>query len=276
MPTIQNPDPVPSALLDKEARLKALLTGYGAVVIAYSGGVDSTYLSDVAHEVLGAHAHILLADSPSIPRSELSAGANLAHERGWNFHVVRTHEFDDEHYLRNDGKRCYYCKIELFRTMKEHAIRHNVAVMAYGANADDLLDPTRLGAVAAAERNVVAPLQIVGMTKADIRQLSERRRLPTADKPAFACLASRFPKGISVTLEDIGKVEKAEELLRSLGFRQYRARHHGDLCRIEVDLGDLPKFLDNSVRDTLVTEFHKIGYRFVTIDLAGYRSGGSA
>ncbi|GMV90300.1 MAG: ATP-dependent sacrificial sulfur transferase LarE [Candidatus Hydrogenedentes bacterium] len=262
--------------LEKEARLKDLLRNYGAIAIAYSGGVDSTYLSDVAHETLGAKARVLLGDSPSIPRSEVAEATALAKERGWNFEVLFTEEFANDDYLKNDGTRCYHCRAELFTKMRAYAESTKIPKLAYGEITDDLVDTTRLGAKAAKEFEVVAPLVEANMTKAEIRVLSERRGLPTADKPSFACLSSRFPVGTRVTIEDLQKVEKAEEALKKLGFRQYRARHHGDLCRIEVDPDDLPRLLDGELRDAVVASVRGAGYRFVTIDLSGYRTGSTA
>lgn len=265
-----------SAIAEKEHRLKALLSGYGSLAVAYSGGVDSTYLADVAHETLGSKAVMVLADSPSIPRSEVSEATRIAGERGWNLKIIQTKEFENEQYLKNDGRRCYFCKSELFGQMRRFAAENDVAVLAYGAIVDDLLDPTRLGAVAAAEYRVVAPLQEAGLSKEDIRHLSRVRGLSTSEKPSFACLASRFPTGTRVSLSEVSKVERAEEVLRSAGFHQFRARHHGDICRIEVELSDLPRLLDDRVREALVREITGIGYRFVTLDLAGYRTGSTA
>lgn len=263
-------------LEEKEARLKSMLAGYGSVMVAYSGGVDSTYLSDVAHEVLGPRAFIVLADSPSIPRTELEQAAALAHARGWNFAIIHTEEFRNEEYLKNDGKRCYFCKSELFDKMMQFAADKGIAVLAYGAITEDLLDPTRLGALAAKERHVVAPLQEAKLTKPEIRVLSARRGLPTADKASFACLSSRIPRGTRVTLEDLAKVEQAEAALKDLGFKQYRARHHGDLCRIEIQPEEFPRLLDPTLRETVIGAVKEAGYRFVALDLAGYRTGSSA
>jgi uncharacterized protein len=264
------------AALEKEERLKALIAEYGSLAVAYSGGVDSTYLADVAHEVLGEKAVMVLADSPSIPRSEVAEATSLAAERGWALEVIKTQEFENEQYLKNDGRRCYFCKSELFAKMRQYALGNGVAWLAYGAIADDLLDPTRLGAVAAKEYRVVAPLQDADLAKAEIRVLSRRRGLPTAEKASFACLASRFPTGTRVSVEEIAKVERAEEVLRKLGFRQFRARHHGDVCRIEIDLRDLDKVLADETRERILREIRGAGYRFVALDLAGYRTGSTA
>lgn len=265
-----------SALATKEDRLKAILVQYGSLAVAYSGGVDSTYLSDVANDALGAGARILLADSPSVPRSEVTDATALAAQRGWNFEVIFTDEFSNEDYLRNDGTRCYHCRSELFTKMRAYAEAKGIHVMAYGEIVDDLADTTRLGAKAAKQFRVVSPLVDAGLTKAEIRALSERRGLPTHDKPSFACLSSRFPVGTRVTIEDLAKVERAEEALKRFGFKQYRARHHGDTCRIEVDPADIAKLLDDAVRCAVVREVTAAGYRYVTLDLAGYRTGSTA
>jgi uncharacterized protein len=263
-------------LLEKEARLKEIVMRYGSVAVAYSGGVDSTYLADVANEALGRDAHILLADSPSVPRSEVAEATELAARRGWNFEVLHTNEFENDSYLKNDGTRCYYCRAELFHHLRDYAHRRGVAVMAYGEITDDLVDTTRKGAIAARENGVAAPLVEAGLSKPEIRRLSERRNLPTADKPSFACLSSRFPVGTRVTVEDLRKVEQAEEGLKRLGFRQYRARHHGDLCRIEIDTEDIPRLLDSTMREQVVAAVRAAGYRHVALDLAGYRTGSTA
>jgi len=267
---------IPNPVLEKENRLKSLISGYGSMAVAYSGGVDSTYLAAVAHEVLGDRAELVIADSPSIPRSELAAAKALARERGWNLAIIKTNEFEREDYLKNDPLRCYHCKTELFQQMENYARDKRVAVTAYGAIAEDALDPTRVGHRAARERAVAAPLQEAGLSKDEIRLLSRCRGLPTADKASFACLASRFPTGTRVSREAVASVEQAEEVLKSLGFHQYRARHHGDLCRIEVNSADIPKLLEPGVRDALVKGCRNAGYRFVTLDLAGYRTGSSA
>lgn len=267
---------VPKEILDKEDRLKEIIAGYGSMVVAYSGGVDSTYLADVAHEVLGERGELVIADSPSIPRSELAAAKALARKRGWTLAIIKTSEFDLEEYLRNDPMRCYHCKTELFQQMETYARESGAAVIAYGAIAEDALDPTRVGHRAAEEHAVVAPLEQAGLSKDEIRILSRVRGLPTADKASFACLASRFPTGTRVSREAISKVEQAEEVLKTLGLRQYRARHHGDLCRIEVDPADIPRVLEPGMRDTIVKGCREAGYRFVTLDLAGYRTGSSS
>ncbi len=269
-------DTISQAAIEKEARLKALLESYKTLAIAYSGGVDSTYLADVAHEVLGPNVRMIVADSPSMPRSEFDEACSIARERGWSLSVIETHEFANETFLKNDRNRCYICKGELFTRMRTYADENHVAVLAYGETADDLADQTRVGKLAAGDHKVVAPLLEVGMLKAEIRVLSKRRGLPTWNKASFACLSSRVPSGTPLTTEALKKVELAEELLKSLGFTQYRARHHGEVCRIEVDPADFARIMEPETRARIVKEIRAIGYRHVALDLAGYRTGSTA
>jgi len=258
------------ALLAKEQRLKEVLDGYGSLALAYSGGVDSTYLADVAHEVLGPGVHLVLFDTPSNPRAELADAVALAEARNWKLAVLETHEFEDADYLRNDADRCYYCKTGLFRQMAQYATANNLAHVAHGENADDAADATRVGHRAAREQGIVAPLQEAGLTKADIRALSRRRGLPTSDKPSMACLSTRVPTGTPLSLDDIARIERAEEVLKGLGFRQYRARHHGDLCRIELDPHDIERAAAPQMRAAILRGLAEAGYRHVTLDLTGY------
>lgn len=261
-------------LLTKEARLREILAGYETLAVAYSGGVDSAYLSDVAHEVLGDRATMIHADSPSVPRSEVREATELAEARGWNLTILNTNEFENEDYLVNDGTRCYHCRTELFVHMGAYAEQKKVAILAYGAIVDDLRDPTRLGHKAAQEHRVVSPLQEADLSKAEIRALSRRRDLPTWEKASFACLSSRFPVGTRVSLGEIRKVEGAEEVLKALGFHQYRARHHGDLCRIEVGADELGKLMDGELRQAVFHGVKAAGYTYVALDLQGYTTPG--
>jgi len=271
-----NAEQLDPTLMEKETALKKCLRAYDSIAIAYSGGVDSTYLADVAHEVLGHAAYMILADSPSMPREELAEAKEIAEKQGWNLSIIATRKFENEEFLKNDGRRCYICKSELFTQMDAFARQHGVKALAYGEIADDALDLTRLGAKAAREHRVVAPLAEAGLGKDEIRQLSRRRGLPTWNKASFACLSSRFPTGARVEITEMLKIERAEQLLKKLGFRQYRARHHGDLCRIEIDPADFTKMIDTAVREEIVAGLRKIGYRHVTLDLAGYRTGSTA
>lgn len=263
-------------LLAKEAALIESLRGYGEIAVAYSGGVDSAYLADTAREALGDNATLILADSPSVPRSEIEEARQLAADRNWNLLVIFTEEFDNEDYLINDGTRCYHCRTELFDKMQEWAGENDVPIMAYGAIVDDFADPTRVGHRAAKEHKVASPLQEHGLTKAEIRTLSKRRGLPTWDKASFACLSSRFPVGTRVSREEIQKVEGAEEVLKALGFHQYRARHHGDVCRVEVGADEFDRLMDPEIRTAIVHGIRAAGYKFAALDLHGYSTGSTA
>jgi len=258
---------------EKEQILLEELRSYGSLAVAYSGGVDSSYLADCAHEALGQNARMIIADSPSIPRAELQEAVDLAKERSWNLRVIQTSEHLGEEYLENKGDRCFHCKNELFSKMDTIMSEFGDTVLAHGAIEDDKGD-VRPGTQAAANHCVVAPLQNAGLYKKEIRILSERRGLPTAGKASFACLGSRFPTGTRIDLESMTQVEKAEAILRARGYSQYRIRHHGDLCRIEVEPDDFDKLM--SERIELVAAIKKTGYRFVTLDLGGYSMGSSA
>lgn len=256
----------------KEEVLKAFLKEFSSLAVAYSGGVDSTYLAEIAHETLGKKAQIIIADSPSIPRSELKDAIEIAEAKKWNLLVIKTKEHLDEKYQENSGDRCFYCKDELFNEMQKWCLENNINKVAYGAIIDDLGDH-RPGAQAAEIHSVLAPLQEAGLSKNEIRHLSQLRNLPTSSKASFACLASRLPVGEKVTVEKLGQIEMAEELIKTLGFKQYRARHHGDICRIEVGEEEIDLLLNSEKRLWLVKEIKKLGYKYVTLDLSGYRTG---
>ncbi len=254
----------------KYQRLRALLAEMGSLIIGMSGGVDSVLLARVAHQVLGDKALAVTADSPSLPRRELEYARELAQQIGIPHMVIKTDELNDPNYAANPVNRCYYCKSELFGQLDRLASKLGFRWISYGENVDDQGDH-RPGAVAAGEHNVRAPLKEAGLTKSEIRALAQHLQLPVWDKPAFACLASRFPYGSQITGQKLAQVEAAEELLWDLGFRQYRVRHHGDMARIEVLPEQMPLLLEHAAG--LVEQFRKIGFTFVTMDLAGYRRG---
>lgn len=258
---------------EKVEQLKDWLRAQPSVVVGYSGGVDSAFLAAVAGQTLGARARAVVADSPSLPRRHLERARAIAAQFGFSVEVIETQELADPAYAANGPDRCYHCKSELFGRLSALARAHaNGAVVLDGTNADDAHD-VRPGRRAAAEQGVRSPLLTLGFTKSDIREASRRMGLPTADAPASACLASRLPQGTAVTPERLARVERAEAALETLGFRQVRVRDHGDVARIELGPDEIPRLLDPALRAETARQVRNAGFRFVALDLLGYRTG---
>ena len=269
MPTAEKMAAMNPRLEEKSVRLVSLLSDLERVVVAFSGGVDSTLLAAVAHETLGPNALAITAVSPSLAARELAAATELARDLGWNHRTVATHEIERAEYTRNSGDRCYWCKTELFDVLGPPADEMK-ATIATGTNLDDLSE-YRPGLRAADERSVRTPLAEAGLSKSEVRTLSAARGLPTADKPASPCLASRFAYGVRVTREGLQRIDRAEEVLRALGFDVLRVRDHGDLARIEVPQEAIERV--TAERATIERELKSLGFKYVTADLGGFRSG---
>jgi pyridinium-3,5-biscarboxylic acid mononucleotide sulfurtransferase len=256
----------------KQAKLFSILKPMRRVIIAYSGGADSAYLAWAAHRVLGKNALAVTADSASIPESHKRDAETFAHDCGFRHEYIATHEFDNPDYIKNDPNRCFHCKDELFTRLKRLACERGIEHIAYGVNVDDLGD-YRPGQHAAQLHEAEAPLVDAGLSKAEIRELSRLSGLATWDRPAAACLSSRIPYGTPVTIESVKTVERGEEAVRQLGFRQFRVRFHGKLVRIEIAKEELASALNPEMAERFVAIFKPLGFHYVTIDLEGYRQG---
>jgi pyridinium-3,5-biscarboxylic acid mononucleotide sulfurtransferase len=259
-------------LQHKEARLRSLLAQQGRLLVAYSGGVDSAFLAWMAHQVLGPQMLAVIADSPSLARTQLEDALAFARETGIPVDVLETRELQNPSYVRNDAMRCFHCKDELFNVMEQYRAAHAFAAIGYGVNADDQGD-FRPGQQAARQHGICAPLLEAELTKAEIRELARQAALRVWDKPASACLSSRIEYGRPVTPEALRVVERGEDALRELGFRQFRVRHHGEIVRIEISPEELPRALNSEMARALTRIFKDLGFQFVTLDLEGFRSG---
>lgn len=259
-------------LEEKESMLEDLLRNLAPVVIAFSGGVDSTYLAYKAHKVLKDRALAVTAESPSVPSQQRKMAADVVSQTGITHKTIYSQELDRAEYSDNPYDRCYYCKDELFSKLHAIAGQFGSATILDGLNADDLGD-FRPGRKAGEEHKVRSPLMEVGLSKNEIRELSRRAGLPTADQPSSACLASRIPYGVKITEEKLRIVDQGEEALREMGFRVFRVRHHEQLARLEFGQDDLRKSLNPEMAARLVAVFKKLGYKYVTLDLEGYRTG---
>jgi uncharacterized protein len=262
-----------AALASKQETLLGLLRAMDRVLVAYSGGTDSAYLAWAAKQALGDNAVAVTADSPSVPRSHMRDAAALTNDFGIRHEIIQTLEFENPEYAANNPDRCFYCKDELFRRMEELASRFPGRIIVYGVNTDDLGD-YRPGQKAAKIHEVKAPLVEAGLSKAEIRELSRLAGLPTWDRPAAACLSSRVAYGTPVTVENIQQVETAEEALKALGFRQFRVRYHSEeLVRVEIARDEMPKALSLAMFDKISSSLKKLGFKYVTLDMQGYRQG---
>jgi uncharacterized protein len=256
--------------MEKLEALQNLIQTFPSALVAYSGGVDSTFLAVAVHRVLGERMLAVTAVSPTYPEAQLTEAKDLAAQFGFPLQVITTHEFDDPEFINNPPERCYFCKLALFKELQRIASQNNLAFLLDGANQDDLAD-YRPGHRATQEMKVRSPLREVGLTKAEIRELSKQMGLPTWQKPAYACLASRIPYGQAITLEALQRIDQAESFLNALGFHEIRVRDHFPVARIEI--GRLEMDQAWQLRDKIAAKLHEFGFPFVTLDLDGFRSG---
>jgi len=258
--------------ISKDSQLRSNLRQLGRILVAYSGGVDSAYLAWIAHRVLGNDMLAVIADSASLARTHLADALAFANEQGIPVEVISTSELDRPEYARNDGQRCFHCKDELFAVMEELRSARGFDTIAYGVNLDDQGD-FRPGQEAARQHHVAAPLLTAELTKQEIRELARQAGLRIWDKPASACLSSRIEYGRPVTREALEVIERGEDAIRALGFRQFRVRHHGEIVRIEIAREELDRALNPAMAAQFTAIFKALGFQFVTLDLEGFRSG---
>jgi uncharacterized protein len=263
---------ISAELASKQHVLNEYLLSLGRTLVAYSGGTDSAFLAWAAHQALGGEMLAVIADSQSLARFQLADAIAFAHEKGIPLEIIRTDELERAEYVRNDSSRCFHCKDELFSVMEGFAKDRGFATIAYGVNLDDKGD-FRPGQIAASHHRVAAPLVEAGLTKGEIRDLARDAGLRIWDKPASACLSSRIEYGRPVTTEALAAVEKGEDALRNLGFRQFRVRHHGDIARIEIAREEMARALNPEMATEFSRIFKALGFKFVTLDMEGFRSG---
>jgi uncharacterized protein len=256
----------------KRAVLDRQLRSLERLLVAYSGGTDSAFLAWAAHQAVGDRMLAVIADSPSLARFQLADAIAFANEHSIPLEVIKTSEFDRAEYVRNDGARCFHCKDELFTVMQAFGRARGFETIAYGVNLDDKSD-FRPGQAAASAHGVVAPLLDAGLTKQEIRELAREASLRIWDKPASACLSSRIEYGRPVTSEALSAVEQGEDALQALGFRQFRVRHHGEMVRIEIARDEMTRALTPEMTAEFSRIFHSLGFKFVSLDLDGFRSG---
>jgi pyridinium-3,5-biscarboxylic acid mononucleotide sulfurtransferase len=265
-------DPGATDAAEKLCSLEARIRELGSLMVAYSGGVDSAFLAATAHRVLGERMLAVLADSPSLARRDMEHATAFAESIGMPLRVVATEELDREEYARNDANRCFHCKDELFQVMGKLGAKRHFKNIAYGMNADDTRD-YRPGQRAAEQHTVLAPLADAGLTKLEVRALAKAAGYPVWDRPAAPCLSSRVEYGRTVTREVLEQVERGEERLRQMGFRELRVRHHGELARVEIARNELPRALTMEMMDAITSALKQAGFKYVTLDCTGFRSG---